>query len=193
MIDHNRITAAKVAHKLSEDKDIVRPDSTEFQNYCKSITGKPNFDIKRRNYEIENTDDYGKLFFATHHLRKIKDRLEQYLSDANLDKPKIVLGGNSMNDTKFMSSISDDIDNRVLPAIKALSHFTQPADVLLDEYESIVNNYNETVQSIKSSIPKGPGHYKKVCEKILPEYIDFLNSNINFIEDVLNRYDLEHT
>jgi hypothetical protein len=190
MIDHNKITTAKVAHKLSGNSDILRPDQNKFEEFCKGIAKKPNYDIQRRNYEIQHTDDYGRVFLAKHHLKKLQKRLSEHLERASSENPTIVFGGNSINDIKYMSSITHFIDGRMLPITKALSNFTHPADKLLNEYQSIVGGYKETVQKIKYSIPKGSGQCKRIYEQLLPEYINFLKECVKFLENISTNYKL---
>ena len=92
MIDHNKITSAKIAHKLSGNSDIVRPNQNEFEDFCKRIAKKPSYDIQRRNYEIQKTDDYGRVFLAKHHLEKLQKRLSEHLEQASSESPTIVFG-----------------------------------------------------------------------------------------------------
>lgn len=193
MIDIEKITVAKVTQKLSgkNSGDIVRPNHNEFESYLKSIKQKSNYDTLRRSYEIEHTDDFGKLYFAKHHLIKILRRLELNLQSATSQKPKIVLGGNTMNDVRYMSEVINDIDSRILPAIQALSHFTAPLTDLLIEYQSIVYEYNTTVLDSKSSTPKGAGYYKSTHKKLLPEYISLLKNLTHFVEKTLINYQLK--
>ena len=89
-----------------------------------------------------------------------------------------------------MSSITDYIDGRMLPMTKALGNFTYPADKLLNEYQSIVGGYKETVQKIKYSIPEGSGQCKRIYEQLLPEYINFLKECIKFLENISTNYNL---
>jgi hypothetical protein len=190
MINHNKITTAKVAHKLSGNLDIVRPDQNKFEDFCKRIAKKTNYDILRRNYEIQHTDDYGRVFLAKHHLEKLQKKLSEHLERASSESPTIVFGGNSINNIKYMSSITHYIDGRMLPTMKALGNFTHPADKLLDEYQSIVGSYKETVQKVKYSIPQGSGQCKRIYEQLLPEYINFLKECIKFIENISTNYKL---
>jgi hypothetical protein len=113
MIDTKKITTAKVAQKLSwkNSGDIVRPSHNDFESYLKSIKHKSNYDTLRRSYEIKHTDDFGKLYFAKHHLTKILSKVQANLQCAISQTPKIVVGGNSMNDVKYMSEVTDDIDS----------------------------------------------------------------------------------
>lgn len=193
MIDTQKITVAKVAQKLSgkNNGDIVRPDLDEFETYLKSIRHKSNYDTLRRSYEIEHTDDFGKLYFAQHHLTKILSKLQAHLQCATTQMPKIVVGGNSMNDVKYMSEVTDDIDSRILPAIQGLGHFTLHPTSPLSEYQSIVHAYNRTVLDIKSSTPKGAGYYKSTYEALLPEYVFLLKNLVRFVEKTLIDYQLK--
>jgi hypothetical protein len=190
MIDHKKIITAKVAHKLSGSSDILRPDQNKFEDFCKSITKKSDYDIQRRNYEIQHTDDYGRVFLAKHHLKKLQKRLLEHFERASSESPIIVFGGNSINDIKFMSSITHYLDGRMLPITKALGNFTRPANKLLNEYQSIVSGYKETVQKIKYSIPKGSGQCKRIYEQLLPEYINLLKECIKFLENISTNYKL---
>ncbi len=190
MIDHKKIITAKVAHKLSGNSDILRPDQNKFEDFCKSIAKKPNYDIQRRNYEIQHTDDYGRVFLAKHHLKKLQKWLSEHLERASSESPIIVLGGNSINDIKYMSSIAHFIDGRMLPITKALANFTHPDDKLSNEYQSIVGGYKETVEKIKSSIPKGSEQCKRIYEQLLPEYINFLKECVKFLENISTNYKL---
>lgn len=193
MIDTQKITVAKVAQKLSgkNNGDIVRPDLDEFETYLKSIRYKSNYDTLRRSYEIEHTDDFGKLYFAQHHLTKILSKLQAHLQCATAQMPKIVIGGNRMNDVKYMSEVTDDFNSRILPAIQALGHFTLHPTSPLSEYQSIVHTYNRTVLDIKSSTPKGTGYYKSTYEELLPEYISLLKNIIYYLEKTLTNYQLK--
>lgn len=193
MIDTKKITTAKVAQKLSwkNSGDIVRPSHNDFESYLKSIKHKSNYDTLRRSYEIKHTDDFGKLYFAKHHLTKILSKVQANLQCAISQTPKIVVGGNSMNDVKYMSEVTDDIDSRILPAIQALGHFTSPPTDPLSEYQSMVHAYNRTVLDIKSSIPKGTGYYKNTYEKLLPEYLYLLKNLTHFVEKTLINYQLK--
>jgi hypothetical protein len=190
MIDHNKITTAKIAHKLSGNSDIVRPGRNKFEEFCKSVAKKPSYDIQLRNYEIQHTDDHGRVFLAKHHLKKLQKSLSEHIERANSESPIIVFGGNSINDIKYMSSITHYIDGRMLPITRALGNFTHPTDKLLNEYQFIVNGYKETVEKIKSSIPKGSGQCKRIYEKLLPEYIRFLKECVKFLENISTNYRL---
>ena len=193
MIDTQKITVAKVAQKLSgkNDGDIVRPDLDGFETYLKSIRHKSNYDTLRRSYEIKHTDDFGKLFFAQHHLTKILNKLQEHLQYATAQTPIIVIGGNRMNDVKYMSEVTNDFNSRVLPAIQALGHFTSdPADPL-SEYQSIVHAYNRTILDIKSSTPRGCGYFKNTYEELLPEYVFLLKNLVRFVEKTLINYQLK--
>lgn len=193
MINTQKITAAKVEQKLSgkNNGDIVRPDLDEFETYLKSIRHKSNYDTLRRSYEIEHTDDFGKLYFAQHHLTKILSKLQAHLQCATTQMPKIVIGGNRMNDVKYMSEVTDDFNSRILPAIQALGHFTLDPTSPLSEYQSIVHAYNRTVLDIKSSTPKGAGYYKSTYEALLPEYVFLLKNLVRFVEKILIDYQLK--
>lgn len=193
MIDTQKITAAKVEQKLSgkNNGDIVRPNPDDFETYLKSIQYKSNYDTLRRSYEIKHTDDFGKLYFAKHHITKILSRLEAHLQNAIAQPPKIVIGGNRMNDVKYMSQITDDVDSRILPAIQALGHFTEHPTDPISEYQSIVHTYNRTVLDIKSSTPKGAGYYKSTYEELLPEYVFLLKNLVCFVEKMLINYQLK--
>jgi hypothetical protein len=193
MIDTQKITAAKVEQKLSgkNNGDIVRPDLDEFETYLKSIQHKANYDTLRRCYEIKHTDDFGKLYFAKHHLTKILRKLQTHLQCATAQTPKIVTGGNRMNDVRYMSEITDDVDSRIFPTIQALSNFTIPPSNSLSEYQSIVHAYNRTVLDIKLSTPKGAGYYKSTFEALLPEYVFLLKNLVRFVEKMLIDYQLK--
>ena len=191
MVDYEKIISAKVFQQLTRrGLGPLRPNHSDFESYCKSISKKHDFQTLRRTYEVEHTDDFGKLFFANHHLIKIQTMLKTHLARAIQDIPMIVIYSNSMNDVRYMSGITEVIDERVQPAIKALEGFSSNPNDLLNEYQSIVHKFNSTVEHIKCSTPKGKGYCKVIRKQLIPEYITFLKAIIEFIDKTITNYQL---
>lgn len=164
MINQDKITAIKVAHKLSGHSyaDIPTPSV------------KPNFggdDTKYRVYEIYNTSDAGKLYLSWHHLRNAINKVIRYAELANGQEPQVVLGGNHKLDFKYMCKhFQDDINSRMEPALKGLVEFTTPHNEANDQYQKIMKAYEAKVAAVKLIYPTGNKRYSNSYRALMPHF-----------------------
>lgn len=182
MINQDKITASKVAQRLSgrSDGDIIRP---------KSI---PNFNggqTQFRIYEIENTDDAGKLYFSSHHLRNALYRILRQIELINLPNPTVVLGGNNMLDFKCMSKgFKEDIETRITPALIGLREFSSPHNEAALAYQKIIKSYEKKVAAVELIYQAGNKRYSRSYTALAPHFKKMLSDLSVFTKKAIADY-----
>lgn len=163
MINHNKITAAKVAQRLSGSTymEVRMPTYTNDKDY--------------RIYLTKNTDIAGKLYLSCHHLKNCLVKIDRYLENANATPPIVVNGGNNMQDFKFMCKyFREDIETRMIPSLIGLREFSTPHNETALAYKKIMSKYDEKIAAIELIFPEGKGRYTNSYRALIPHFKELL-------------------
>jgi hypothetical protein len=185
MINHDKITATKVAQRLSGH---IYGDVHMTEDMSKFVGS----DMQHRMEENELTDDAGRLWLSCHHLKNALDKIDRYADKINYPKPEVVLGGNNTLDFKFMCKhFKNDIDTRIIPALLGLKEFSIPANEAVLEYEKIIAKYERKINAIKLMFPSGKGRYKNSYKALMPHFKEVLSDLSAFTKRAIADYSLE--
>lgn len=192
MINKEKIilTVSKHLENHSGNSEPKRPDTLKFETFIKKISGKPSYDMKRRMYEIINTDDYGKYYFGIHHLKKALCKIK--LHQTTLASLTCTDGSNPdyISALRMVMNFLNVIDERIIPGLKALSEFSTPNNEILDEYLKLAKKYQLEIQIAKNSVLPGKGKYQKLYEAIAPIHMEFLCNLIGFLDKTITKHQI---
>ncbi len=192
MINKEKIiwTVSKHLENYSGNSEPKRPDTLKFEVFIKKISGKPSYDMKRRMYEIINTDDYGKYYFGIHHLKKALCKIR--LHQTTLASLTCTDGSNPdyISASRMVMNFLNVIDERIIPGLKALSEFSTPNNEILDEYLKLAKKYQLEIQVAKNSVRPGKGKYQKIYEATAPIHMEFLCNLIGFLDKTITKHQI---